>query len=389
MTDMSNCGASTLVHSVRPSGRRALRAAAAAALVGAGLVAAVPVASAAPVDLALNTSAVGLPSPLESDRGWGGGALPWEIVDGKRGYPEWNHGLAFTGGHTAGAGSGGWVEPCGPRQATINLGATRRFDKVVIWHHGEEHVPAVAKVEVWDGSAWKPVASTRLFGAERDLSPGGSVSDSYSFASTSASKVRYGFDNCGNTLSGIPMVHGWLYEFEVFDTAGVSGGGAGSDPTKVVISGGSLGIDKPDVGDFDPVTLDGTPKTTAALMAPFGVVDATGTGAGFKVTIQASQFAEVDGGGGYVPSGRVLPAESLSMAQATVAASGTKSAPPVVSPGPYVIDGAGAVKLLSAAPLTGMGRYVVTPGGLTLSVPGDAFASTFRSDVTLSLVSGP
>jgi len=372
----------------RPPARRALGAVVLTALVGAGLLAAVPAASAAPVDLALNTSAAGLPSPLESDPGWGGGALPWDIVDGRHGYPEWYHGLAFTGGHTAGAGSGGWSAPCGPRQATINFGTTRQFDTVVIWHHGEEHAPAVAHVDVWDGTTWRTVTTTRVYAAERDTSPGGSVSDAYSFAPTSGSKVRYGFDNCGNTVSGIPMVHGWLYAFEVFNTGG-GGAGGNADSTQVVVSGGALGIDKPDVGDFAPVTMDGTPKTTAAVMAPFAVVDATGTGTGYKVTIQASQFAEVDGNGSYVPSGKVLPHDSLSMAQATVTPNGTTSPPPVVAAGPYVIDGAGAVTLLAATSGAGMGRSVVTPGGLTLSVPGDAFARTFRSDVTLSLVSGP
>ena len=48
-------------------------------------------------NVALNASGSGFPSPLESDRGWGGGSYPWEVLDGQRTYAEWYHGLAFTG----------------------------------------------------------------------------------------------------------------------------------------------------------------------------------------------------------------------------------------------------------------------------------------------------
>ncbi len=44
---------------------------------------------------------------------------------------------------------------------------------------------------------------------------------------------------------------------------------------------------------------------------------------------------------------------------------------------------------MSAAPGAGMGRFIVTPGDLSLGVPGDAFARTYVSEVTVSLVSGP
>src|SRR5438876_8280961 len=79
------------------------------------------------VNLAFNPSRVGFPTPLESDPGWGGGSNTWEIVDGLRSYSAWYHGLAFTGGHTNGPGSGGWIEPAGPRQATIDFGQVETF----------------------------------------------------------------------------------------------------------------------------------------------------------------------------------------------------------------------------------------------------------------------
>jgi hypothetical protein len=166
-------------------------------------------------NIALNPSASGYPSPLESDRGWGGGAQPWEIVDGQETYAEWYHGLAFTGGHTGGWGSGGWVEPAGPRQATIDFGQLKVFDEVVVWHHGENHVPATANLQAWNGTNWVDIPFNRTYAPSRPFGDW-SIPDEYDFNPVVGSKVRYSFDNSGANILGEPITHGWLYEFEVF-----------------------------------------------------------------------------------------------------------------------------------------------------------------------------
>src|SRR5262245_20013057 len=86
-----------------------------------------------PVNIALNTSQTGYPSPLESDPGWGGGSYPWDILDGLTAYTDtWAHGLAFTGG------TGSWMgQSCGWRQATVNLAELKTFNQVRVWHHGD------------------------------------------------------------------------------------------------------------------------------------------------------------------------------------------------------------------------------------------------------------
>src|SRR5438309_10227058 len=84
------------------------------------------------VNIALNTSRMGFPTPLESDHGWGGGSDQWEIADGQRSYDFWAHGLAFTGGPDGWAG-----EPGGTRQATIDFGMSQTFNNAVIWWHGQ------------------------------------------------------------------------------------------------------------------------------------------------------------------------------------------------------------------------------------------------------------
>ncbi|HZW08752.1 MAG TPA: GC-type dockerin domain-anchored protein [Phycisphaerales bacterium] len=163
-------------------------------------------------NLATNPSGQGYPSPLESDRGWGGGARPWEIVDGPRTYYEsWAHGLAFTGGNNNWDG-----EPCGWRQATIDFGAERTLNKIVIWHHGHDSAPAEATVSYYGGDKeWHDITAQRTFG-RIEAGGQGSTSDEYKFAAVSASKVRFGFDNCGDNVLGEPITHGWIYEFEVF-----------------------------------------------------------------------------------------------------------------------------------------------------------------------------
>lgn len=168
-------------------------------------------------NLALNPSGTGFPSPLESDRGWGGGSYPWEIVDGLRSYSHWAHGLAFTGGHQTSAGGPPWIEPAGWRQATINLGAPKTFGKVIIWHHGVEYTPAEAFLDYWDGSQWVPITFQRVYGTmhEEGQNSGYSDSDIYTFTPVTGSKVRYSFDNSGYNVNGTFNIHGWLYEFEV------------------------------------------------------------------------------------------------------------------------------------------------------------------------------
>ncbi|MDO8735714.1 MAG: WxL domain-containing protein [Thermoleophilia bacterium] len=143
------------------------------------------------------------------------------------------------------------------------------------------------------------------------------------------------------------------------------------------------------VGDFSGVTLSGSATTDTATMTPFTVTDARGTGAGWNVTVQASQFAEYSGG--YVPSGRILSLSSLSMPQPTVAANGTSSPVPAITTGPHIIDSGSAVKIASAAANNGKGVYDFTqdPAGLTLSIPASAYSTSYRSEVTISIVSGP
>lgn len=165
-------------------------------------------------------------------------------------------------------------------------------------------------------------------------------------------------------------------------------GSALADDTTVTVSGGLLGVTAPAVNDFAVITLSGSAQAAEAPLEPFAVTDARGTGQGWTLVVQASTFREWDGSA-YVAGGKALPLGSLSLVGLSVAGDGTDSPAPEVVVGPYVLDN-NAVPVAVAATGTGMGRFTVTPtGGLRVAVPASAYARTYRSEVSLSVTSGP
>jgi hypothetical protein len=126
-------------------------------------------------------------------------------------------------------------------------------------------------------------------------------------------------------------------------------------------------------------TLDGTDQT--ATYAPLlNIVDARGLGAGWNLQISATAFT--DGASHTLNQGTVA-----SVAQACHAAS---TCTPATSSGisyPLTI-GTTAAKFFSAALNTGLGKIDVTPT-INVAVPGNAYAGTYTSTVTLAATTGP
>lgn len=171
---------------------------------------------------------------------------------------------------------------------------------------------------------------------------------------------------------------------------------ARADDTNVTVTGGDLTLGSITTGDFGGITLNGAAQSTTATMNAFSVTDARGTGLGWNVTISASPFNEY-ASGEYVASGKTLGTSRFTMAQASAAkVDASSSGVPTVTNGTYTLDADGnsdgtsdAVKIASAATGDGMGSYTVTPGQLSLSVPANVYAKTYRSDVTVTLSTGP
>jgi hypothetical protein len=126
-------------------------------------------------------------------------------------------------------------------------------------------------------------------------------------------------------------------------------------------------------------TLDGTDQTVG--YAPLlGVVDARGSGAGWNLTIAATSFS--DG------SGHTLAPGTLSGVVAACRAGNSCTA--ATSTGvtyPLVLSGS-AAKFYNAAANTGLGKFDVTPS-IDVAVPGNAYAGTYTSTVTLAAATGP
>jgi len=165
-------------------------------------------------NLALNINRTGYPHPLDSDRGWGGGSDKWEIVDGIRTYDHWAHGLAFCGGKNQWCG-----EPCGWRQVTIDFGKEVVANRVVVWHHGREHVPSTFMIQYWHEGKFETIFSTsngRDFIKNLPSNPekwweNFSIPVEVEFKPVKTRKLRYLLNNCD-------IEHGWIYEIEVYNT---------------------------------------------------------------------------------------------------------------------------------------------------------------------------
>jgi len=167
----------------------------------------------------------------------------------------------------------------------------------------------------------------------------------------------------------------------------------GDDSTQVVLTGGVLSIDAPEVTDFAGVTLEGVATSTVAAIggidSKFQVQDMRGTGAGWNVTMQASQFTCSE----YTPA-KTLALNSQVIAKPTVAAVDPLNAslvPTLAGDETYAGDTGSAVSVGSADVDKGLGLYDFTYADdcLTLSIPADVYAGTYTSTVTLTVATGP
>ena len=125
-------------------------------------------------------------------------------------------------------------------------------------------------------------------------------------------------------------------------------------------------------------TLDGTDQTVS-WSALLGVVDARGTGAGWNLTMSATTF---DDG-----SGHTLAPGTVSGVSASCHGGNSCTAASNSITYPLTLSGT-AAKFFNAATNSGMGKVNVTPS-VDVAIPGNAYAGTYTSTVTLAAVSGP
>jgi hypothetical protein len=177
--------------------------------------------------------------------------------------------------------------------------------------------------------------------------------------------------------------------------AGVSVAATQEDHTQFSVTAGSLSFSTaPALPTLGTVTLTGAPQTTNATMTNFAVDDATGSGAGWNVTVEGqsgtgksavfAQYCPKATCGstpeGYVAAGSTLPADSLALsstgASFTAQNGTTGTAPGLQCSTPCAVDSPTAVKIASAALGTGMGTW--QGGGFSSSSLALSTPSTLR-----------
>jgi hypothetical protein len=151
----------------------------------------------------------------------------------------------------------------------------------------------------------------------------------------------------------------------------------------VTIKAGPLLMSSPTVDTVATVALDGTAQGTSVPLSNLAVTDATGTGGGWHLAVQATPLASEE---------QELSAGALELSCPDL------SRDDWINPGSVVttkdtclIDAASAVMLADAAPgEAGMGSFASQgPSAILVNVPADTTEGTYSSTVFISLISGP
>ncbi len=154
------------------------------------------------------------------------------------------------------------------------------------------------------------------------------------------------------------------------------------------LNAGTLGFaTTPGSVTFPATTLNGQDKNVNASQ-PLDIGDATGSGAGWNVTATSTLFKS----GSYsLPVGATTISSSPGTPTCDAGVTCTVAGATNVSY-PYSLPAAStaptATKMFNAPAGTGMGDQTISPTW-TLAIPGNAYAGSYTSTWTLSLVSGP
>ena len=160
---------------------------------------------------------------------------------------------------------------------------------------------------------------------------------------------------------------------------------AGATSATATLTAGSLAfVSAPPAVNF-AATLNGADQSVTASQG-LDVSDATGSGTGWNLTATSTTFNT--GSHTFATSATTVPSSPAVACDASVTC--TTATTSVTYP--YLLPAAGtaptATKLYNATANTGMGNQTVTPTW-SVYVPGNAYAGTYTSTWTLSLVSGP
>ena len=176
--------------------------------------------------------------------------------------------------------------------------------------------------------------------------------------------------------------------------------GAGTGPHFDADHQNATGI-YPTVTDFAGVTLNGNPQLTSATIVPFTIIDASGSGSGWHVTLTLpsldngvyNALTNADCSGG---STHTLDATGASM-NAPVVTTGTSDTLLGTVQGydngdfttaKVIVDTGHRNNALVGAD-EGMGTYLVSPQILKLVVPSNTYAGNYCTTATIAITNTP
>lgn len=145
----------------------------------------------------------------------------------------------------------------------------------------------------------------------------------------------------------------------------------------LTIHGGPLGFSSSSP-TLSPVEITGLDQITTGKLGLFDIKDARGTGAGWQITAQATDFVS------RADPGHIIKAAGLTISEPPSVIVIAGNNPPQSSSGPLDAP----LKFLSSPVNGGMGRYRTEPK-VSLDIPADTFSGIYDSTLTTTLISGP
>lgn len=160
-----------------------------------------------------------------------------------------------------------------------------------------------------------------------------------------------------------------------------------AETATIDITGGSLSVTTAPIALSD-VALTGTDTTasSAATANTWTAVDPTGSGDGWNLTIESSDFTA---GEHSIDISEGDQNFTIQLLQDDVDVVNGNTDPVSQATAPMLIPDSGAPsKFLIAAVTTGMGTYTLTPS-FVLEVPAETYAGAYSATVTVSINAGP
>lgn len=146
---------------------------------------------------------------------------------------------------------------------------------------------------------------------------------------------------------------------------------------KLKIHGGGLGFTFVNQPQLAPVDATGLDQETTGTLGLIDIRDARGTGAGWRLFAQATDFTRRGQEDYTIP----VTGFTVNAAPAVLTVAGNTA--PEGFAGPL----SEPLKLAEAPVNGGMGRYQIEPA-VTLNIPADVYAGVYDSTLTVTLVSG-